>query len=114
LPTSEKYYLLLDNSSIHDPPDRRPSKKLKETGLLSMEELARQKNIELVYLPKYTPQINPIELCFNTTRHFTENLLTDHENELEGAVDKIIDMFNKKNLTKYFRKCQEFFSLIKS
>jgi len=26
LPTGEKYYLLLDNSSIHDPPDRRPPK----------------------------------------------------------------------------------------
>ncbi|KLL03170.1 MAG: transposase [Mycoplasmataceae bacterium CE_OT135] len=114
LPTSEKYYLLLDNSSIHDPPNKRPSKILKEADLLSMEELAKQKNIELVYLPRYTPEINPIELCFNTTRHFIENLPTDTEEELEQSVDKIIDMINEKDLTKYFRHCQEFFSFGKS
>ena len=72
---------------------------MKEAGLLSMEELARQKNIELVYLPKYTPQINPIELCFNTTRHFTENLPTDGEEELEKSLLK------KKNN----RKINDFF-----
>lgn len=74
-----------------------------------MEELARQKNIMLVKLPKYTPQINPVELCFNTTRHFTENLPTDDEEELEQSADEIIDMINGKDLTKYFRHCQEFF-----
>jgi len=56
---------------------------------LSMEELAKQKNIVLVRLPRYTPEINPIELCFNTVRHFTENLSTDTEEELEQSVDKI-------------------------
>jgi len=108
LPNNEKYYLLLDNSKIHYTTDE-----LEELGL-SMEELAREKNIELVYLPRYTPEINPIELCFNTTRHFTENLPTDTEEELEKSVDKIIDMINQKPLTKYFRHCQEVFSFGKS
>ena len=79
-----------------------------------MEELARQKNIELVYLPKYTPELNPIELCFNTIRHFTEDLPTDTEKELEKTIVKIVDMINQKPLTKYFRHCQEFFPFGKS
>ena len=109
LPTNDQYYLLLDNSQIHKAPD-----KLKAAGLLSMEELARQKNIILVYLPGYSPEINPIELCFNTVRHFTENLPTDSKEELEKAIDEIIDKINKKDLTKYFRHCQDFFSFDKS
>src|SRR5205823_13998819 len=110
LPTNEHYYLLLDNSSIHDPPNKRPSKILREEGLLSMEELAKEKNITLVYLPGYTPELNPIELCFNTVRHFIEHSPTNTHEELEDSIDKIIDMINQKPLTKYFRHCQEFFS----
>ncbi|CAG8546613.1 23614_t:CDS:2, partial [Racocetra persica] len=93
LPTNEKYYLLLDNSKIH-----YTTKELEKLGL-SMEELAKQKNIELVYLPKYTPELNPIELCFNTARYLTENLPTDAEEELEAAISKIINMFNQKNMS---------------
>ncbi|CAG8610643.1 11330_t:CDS:2 [Ambispora gerdemannii] len=108
LPTNEQYYLLLDNSKIH-----KTTKELEELGL-SMEELARQKNITLVYLPRYTPELNPIELCFNTVRYFTKNLPTDNEGELEESIDKIIDMINQKDLTKYLRHCQEFFSFDES
>jgi len=103
LPANEKYYLLLDNSKIH-----KTSKELEDSGL-SIEELARQKNIVLVKLPRYTPEINPIELCFNTTRYLTENFPTDTDEELRKAIDKIIDMINQKDLTKYFRHCQEVF-----
>ncbi|CAI2164597.1 19007_t:CDS:2 [Funneliformis geosporum] len=108
LPTNETYYLLLDNSTIH-----YTTEELEDLGL-SMEELARQKNIVLVYLPRYTPELNPIELCFNTTRYLTENLPTDSEKELREAIDKIVDMINQKDLTKYFRHCQDFFSFDKS
>ena len=114
LPTNEKYYLLLDNSSIHDPPNKRPSKILREEGLLSMEELAKQKNIELIYLPFYTPEINPIELCFNTTRYLTENKPTDTDEELEKSIDEIVEVINRKPLTNYFRHCQEVFYFDKS
>jgi DDE superfamily endonuclease len=62
LPANEQYYLLMDNSKIH-----KTSKELEKSGL-SMEELARQKNIVLVKLPRYTPQLSTVELCFNTTR----------------------------------------------
>jgi transposase len=108
LPTNEQYYLLLDNSRIH-----YTTKDLEELGL-SMEELTSQKNFTLVYLPGYTPELNPIELCFNTVRHFIEELPTNTEEELKETIDKIINMINKKDLTKYFRHCQEFFSFDKN
>src|SRR5205814_912794 len=65
LPTDEKYYLLLDNSKIHSAPD-----KLKEAGLLSIEELAFQNNIILKYLPKYAPELNPTEKCFSIIKQY--------------------------------------------
>jgi transposase len=108
LPTNETYYLLLDNSKIHYTTDR-----LRELGL-SIEELARQKNIILVYLPSSSPQINPTELCFNTARHLTEKFQSRSDEELNINVVKIINILNQKNLTEYFRHCRDYFSFDKN
>ncbi|CAI2183018.1 6082_t:CDS:2 [Funneliformis geosporum] len=94
LPASEEYYLLLDNSPIHDPPNRRPSKILKKAGLLSMEELAKQKNITLVYLPKYAPQMNPAELCINFVKHYIETNRPRTEEKLKEVIKKAIYFLN--------------------
>jgi hypothetical protein len=80
LSTSEKYYLLLDNASIHYTTD-----KLIELGL-SIEELAVQKNITLVYFPKYAPQINPVELC----NGFIKNRIKSEKPQNEGALRKVV------------------------
>src|SRR6185369_3411888 len=80
LSANEKYYLLLDNASIHSTTD-----KLRKLGL-SIEELASQKSISLVYLPKYASQINPVELCNN----FIKGCIRSEQPQTEEALRKVI------------------------
>ena len=50
LPAGRKHYLILDNASFH-----------KGGGL---EEIARRYGHQLMYLPPYSPELNPIERCW--------------------------------------------------
>jgi transposase len=105
LPTNEKCYLLLDNARIH-----YTTKKLRELGL-SIEELAVQKNIILVYLPPHSPEINPSEKCFNNIRHNIEKNRPRTHEELKLIIDKEMVKLQQQNLTKYFRSCFDYFVL---
>ena len=67
LPSDEEYYLLLDNLPVH-----RATDSCKKLKLSTIRELLASKNIEPIYLPSYTPQLNPVELCFNNIRHNIE------------------------------------------
>lgn len=64
---SQKYYLMLDNASIH-----RAVKACRDLGLSTIKELIASKNIEPIYLVAYSPQLNPVELIFNNVRHNIE------------------------------------------
>ena len=108
LSTNKKYYLLLDNAPIHSTTD-----KLIELGL-SIEKLAEQKNITLVYLPKNAPQINPVELCNGFIENYIESKQPRTEEELRKVVKEAVDFLNQKDLTKYFRRCRDFFYVVKN
>ena len=99
LPTNEKYYLLLDNARIH-----YTTKELEKLGL-SIEELARQKNIILVYLPRYSPELNPVEEIFNVVKGYIRKFKPRTEEELRTAVEKVIAILNQQDLTNYFKDC---------
>lgn len=108
LPTNEKYYLLLDNASIH-----RTTKELRELGL-SIEELVAQKNIVLVYFPKCVPQIDPVELCNNFIRGRIKSEQPRTEETLRKVIKEAVDLLNQKDLTEYFRHCQNYFYVVKN
>lgn len=57
--------LVLDNCQIHKATDV-----LTRQNLPTVAEAAADKHIELNYLPPYTPQLNPVELCFDTIRTY--------------------------------------------
>ena len=86
--------LIMDNLSAH-----KATKSCMKLGLSTIKELLESKNIEAIFLPPYTPQLNPVELCFNFIRHYVE---------LKLVIDKIIGMLNEKDLTEYFRHCSEY------
>ena len=109
LHTNEKYYLLLDNAPVH-----RTTKKLRELGL-SIEELADQKNIILVYLPKFAPQINPVELCINFIRNRIRSEPTKTEEALKRVIKEAVGLLNnQKDLTEWFRHCRNYFYVVKN
>ncbi|CAG8597910.1 9170_t:CDS:10 [Ambispora gerdemannii] len=104
LPTDQKLYLLLDNLKVH-----HATKSCQNEGLSTIKELLESKNIEPEYLPPYTPELNPVELCFNFLRQNTEKKKPRTFEELEASIDKAIKMLEQKDLTKYFQHCWEYF-----
>src|ERR1700677_1691702 len=67
LPVNMQHYLLLDNARIH-----HAKQACQKLGLSTIKELLIQKNIQSKYLPAYTPELNPVELCFNFIRQHVE------------------------------------------
>uniref|UniRef100_K3WTY3 Tc1-like transposase DDE domain-containing protein n=1 Tax=Globisporangium ultimum (strain ATCC 200006 / CBS 805.95 / DAOM BR144) TaxID=431595 RepID=K3WTY3_GLOUD len=55
--------VLLDNVSTH-----KATHSLRKQDLSTIPEVAESKRINMLYLPPYSPQLNPVELCFNFIR----------------------------------------------
>ena len=103
LPTNNKYYLLLDNASIH-----RAIGVLRKTNRFPIKELMSQMNICPIYLVAYCPQLNPVELIFNFLRHYVEKHEPRSYEELKLVIEKGISELQEKDMTKYFRHCLEY------
>ena|SRR5436190_19464043 len=92
LPDGRKHYLLIDNLKVHH------SRIIKE--------LLTSKNIEPIFLVPYTPELNPVELCFNFIRKHVEDCQPKDLEELKSAIDEAIKIIQEeKDLTKYFQHC---------
>jgi transposase len=63
----KKNVLIMDNLRVH-----KSTKSCQKLGLSTIEELARSKGIEIIFLPPYTPELNPVEKIFNIIRQYTE------------------------------------------
>jgi transposase len=98
-----KHYLIMDNARIHV-----AKKSCEDLGLPTVKEFLISRNIQLNYLPPYTPELNPVELCFNFLRQQIEKNKPRTYEELKLAIDKIIDILNQKDLTQYFRHCFDY------
>ena len=62
LPQGEKHYLILDNASFH------------KGGRI--EEIAKRYGHVLMYLPPYSPELNPIEKCWGVLKQKVRRLLS--------------------------------------
>ncbi|RHZ35801.1 IS630 family transposase [endosymbiont GvMRE of Glomus versiforme] len=100
---NKKHYLLLDNLSVH-----RAKKSCLDLKLTTIEELLKSKNIKPLYLPSYTPEFNPAELCFNFIRQQVEKNKPRTYEELKLVIDKIIVDLNQKDMAKYFEHCANY------
>jgi transposase len=95
LPIDKIHYLLLDNLKVH-----HATKSCQKEGLSTIKELLASKNIEPEYLPPYTPELNPVELCFNFLRQNTEKHKPRTFEELEASIDEAIKLLEQEDLTK--------------
>ena len=100
LPTNGKHHLLLDNLKVH-----YAKQSCQKLSLTPIKELLASKNIEPEYLPPYTPELNPTELCFNFLRRNTEKKKPRTTEELKATIGKAIELLQQEDLTKYFRHC---------
>src|SRR5437764_11871919 len=92
--------------------DNLPVHKAKQSciklGLAPIKDLLESKNIEVLFLPPYTPEMNPVELCFNLIRQWVEKHKPRTYEKLKLVIAKIINILNEKDLTEYFRHCQDY------
>lgn len=81
LELSSNDVLMMDNVKFHH------SKKLKE--------YLQSKNVEILYIPPYSPWFNPIELCFSKVKrhYYKDNSIDDSFNILKKF--DFINFFNK-------------------
>ncbi|CAG8440272.1 11529_t:CDS:2 [Ambispora leptoticha] len=101
--TDDKYYLLLDNAKIH-----KAIKALLKEKRLPILDLFIKMNIDPLYLVPYTPQLNPVELCFNFLRGYVEDKRPRTYEQLKSVIDEGIEELSRKPMTEYFRHCIEY------
>lgn len=53
--------------------------------------------------------LNPAELCFNLLRQQIEKERPRNYEEMRGAIEKVIELLNQKDLRKYFEHCLNYF-----
>ena len=89
---------------------------LKPGDLVIMDNLSSHKRVgvrnaiesvgaQLMYLPPYSPDLNPIELAFSKLKTLLRNAATRTTAELENAIAKIIEQFEPQECINYFRHC---------
>lgn len=82
LSDGEKYYLVMDNASWH----KKAKRLIKENENGEYSDIKEQ--VVFVYLPPYSPDLNPIEQVWRLTRKEAKNnkYFSDREN-LESTLD---------------------------
>jgi transposase len=98
-------YLFMDNLPVH-----RASQSCIDLNLLPINELLKSKRVIPIYLPAYTPQLNPVELCFNFLRQYIEKHQPRTIEELRYFIGEAMKELNKKDLRKYLKHCLRFYS----
>ncbi len=91
-PTQKRIYLVLDNAPWHK----------KAVRLVQSEALEEYKDIRdklsLIFLPPYSPDLNPIEQCWRITRREkTHNAYYPDEFVLENSLDRYFARFREPN-----------------
>lgn len=83
--------VIMDNLSSH-----------KKAGV---REAIEAVGAELMFLPPYSPDLNPIELAFSKLKTLLRKAAARTVEQLEVALVKIIDQFESTECINYFRKC---------
>lgn len=83
--------VIMDNLSSH-----------KRAGV---REAIERAGAELVYLPPYSPDLNPIELLFAKLKAILRKAAARTVEELEDAIGELIESFTPKECQAYFAHC---------
>ncbi len=93
-------HVLLDNCRTH-----HASHILVKQGKTSIAEVADSKDMDLVYLPPYSPQLNPVELCFNFIRTHVNRSAPRSLEALHASIQSAVRALAPAVCKGMFRKC---------
>ncbi len=83
--------VVLDNLSVH---------KAKR-----VRELVEARGCHLLFLPSYSPDFSPIELCFSKVKEALRKASARTQQALEEAIGKAIDLVTSEDAQAWFRHC---------
>lgn len=83
--------VILDNASAHD----------NKQAL----ELMEQTGAKILFLPPYSPQMNPIELAWSQIKHFLKKSIPRTLEELYEAMRSALNILTPQNAEAYFKHC---------
>ncbi len=89
---------------------------LKPGDVVIMDNLSSHKRVgvkqaiesvgaQLMFLPPYSPDLNPIELAFSKLKTLLRKAAARTVQELEKEIVKIIDRFESQECINYFKHC---------
>jgi transposase len=90
--------LIMDNLSVH-----KANQSCIDLKLLPIKELLVSKNIEPIYLPPYTPELNPVEKMFNIIRQYVEKMQAREKDKLKLVIEEKLVFFQQEETTKYLK-----------
>ena len=86
--------LVMDNASIHDSAEICDA----------LDALLQCAGVRLVFLPTYSPELNPCELVFAQVKSYLYHYRLDSEPFL-SEISKALDQVSLQNVYNYYRKC---------
>lgn len=66
-----------------------------------VRKFAEDAGIELCYLPRYSPQLNPVEECWRQLNLFIKNRLFDDLNDMNRTIHNALDSINPPIMSNY-------------
>jgi len=89
--------VIVDNASIH-------TSKLVEDKLIP---LLQALNITLVYLPTYSPELNPIELVFSKVKHYIRHSPHRYNQDFQSLVLEAFSYVSIDNVSSFYEHCMK-------
>jgi len=94
----KKNVVIMDNLSVH-----HATKSCQKLKLPTIKELMTSKNVEIIFLPSYTPEINPIEKINGIIKQHAEKMQAREKDKLDSVIQEKAEFFQKEGLTKYLK-----------
>lgn len=92
----KKNVLIMDNLRIH-----KATKACERLKLSTIAELLASKGVEPIYLPSYTPELNPVEKKNNILKNDVRKDESRTKEKLFSIIEERVKFFQKEDLTKY-------------
>src|SRR4051812_10700234 len=92
----KKNVLIMDNLSVH-----KATKSCQKLKLSTIAELLASKNTEIIFLPSYTPELNPVEKKNHLLKGDVRKAEARTRERLISVIEERVKFFQQEDLTKY-------------
>lgn len=91
----KKYVFIMDNVAFHK--------------TLPVQDWFKGNNLKFLYLPPYSPMLNPIEECFSKVKHHIKMAQVENHSGLLNVVKTAFESVSESDCQGWFRHMKQFF-----